>query len=68
LEDFAGRVSRTVTRVSLQHIQSRLVALELLRLMIPLVDDQIILDRILPYVVRTRLDLSMIEQREKTGE
>jgi hypothetical protein len=28
------------------------VALELLRLMIPLVDDQIVLDRILPYVVR----------------
>ncbi|CAF0798186.1 unnamed protein product [Adineta steineri] len=34
----------------LKHLHSRLVALELLRLMIPLVDDQIILDRILPYV------------------
>jgi phosphoinositide-3-kinase regulatory subunit 4 len=34
----------------LKHLHSRLVALELLRLMIPLVNDQIILDRILPYV------------------
>ncbi|CAF3736045.1 unnamed protein product [Rotaria magnacalcarata] len=34
----------------LNHLHSRLLALELLRLMIPLVDDQIILDRILPYV------------------
>lgn len=34
----------------LKHLHSGLVALELLRLMIPLVDDQIILDRILPYV------------------
>ncbi|CAF4496352.1 unnamed protein product, partial [Rotaria magnacalcarata] len=32
----------------LNHLHSRLLALELLRLMIPLVDDQIILDRILP--------------------
>jgi len=34
----------------LKHLHSGLVALELLRLMIPLIDDQIILDRILPYV------------------
>jgi len=34
----------------LKHLHSRLVALELLRLIIPLVDDEIILDRILPYV------------------
>lgn len=41
-----------ISIVAFQHLHSRLVALELLRLMIPLVDDQIILDRILPYVVR----------------
>ena len=36
---------------TLKHMHSRLAALELLRLMIPWVDDQIVLDRILPYVV-----------------
>jgi hypothetical protein len=41
--------------INSRNFHNLIVALELLRLMIPLVDDQIILDRILPYVVRGKI-------------